>query len=263
MVRATHRPLQLSVLRVWAPRVVAATLLLSLGGCKVALRVGVDAGPQGDGEVRAVVTLDRDAQRFVGDLRGKLRVDDLTRAGWKVVGPERAAGGGVRVTATKRFARSGDLGAIVRELDGGKGLFARFTLRQDRSFLKTTSRFAGRVDLSEGVESFSDDTLRAELGSPLGASPEELSQRIGSSVADAIPITVGVRLAGSIGSNAPQNAGGAAAWHPRLGEDVRLTASATHWNVRGIGFAALSVVAGALGLVSALRYRRGRITPRP
>lgn len=219
------------------------------------MRVGVEAGAHGDGEVRAVVTLDRDAQRFVGDLRGKLRVDDLARAGWTIAGPDTVGAGAVRVTATKRFARPSDVAGIVSELDGGTGLFDGFRLRQQRSFLKTTSRFEGRVDLSEGVESFSDDTLREQLGSPLGASPAELAQRVGTPLADAIPITVGVRLAGSIDSNAPQNPDGAAAWRPRLGEDVRLTASATHWNVRGIGFASLSVAAAALGLVSALRFR--------
>ncbi|HVE93539.1 MAG TPA: hypothetical protein VNB24_01370 [Acidimicrobiales bacterium] len=244
------------MLRQWTLRIVAAAMLLSLSGCKVSLRVGVEAGAHGDGAVRAVVTLDRDAQRFVGDLKGKLRVDDLARAGWTVTGPDKLAAGAVRVTATKRFADPSQVTKIVSELDGGKGLFAGFRLRQDRSFLKTTSRFEGRVDLSDGIESFSDDTLREQLGSPLGASPEELSQRIGSSLADALPITVGVRLAGSIDSNAPQSANDAAAWHPRLGEDVRLNASATHWNVRGIGFAALSVTAGLLGGLSALRYRR-------
>ena len=137
----------------------------------------------------------------------------------------------------------------MAELDDAEGLFDNFRLTQERSFFKTTSRFAGTVDLREGIEAFSDDTLEAQLGSPLGASPDEISRRIGTALADALPVTVGVRLPGSLTSNAPQESGGAAAWHPRLGEDVTLTASATHWNVRGIALAGVAVLAGALGAI--------------
>jgi len=241
-------------------------MLTSLGGCKVGLRVGVNADERGGGDVHAAVTLDKDAQRYAGDLKGQLRVDDLVKAGWKIVGPETIDKGAVRVTATKPFAKPEQVVAIVAELDGASGLFDKFRLHQERSFLKTTTKFDGTVDLRQGIEAFSDDRLRAQLGSPLGATPEEFSRRIGTELADALLVTVGVRLPGQLSSNAPQSTGGAANWHPRLGEDVQLSASSTHWNVRGVGLAAFSALAGALGVVSALRLRRrnrSAATPHP
>lgn len=244
------------MLRIWAARLVVAGLLVSLGGCKVAIRVGVEANQRGSGRVLAVVTLDPDAQRYVGTLQ--LETADLVKAGWKVAGPTKIARGELQVTATKAFATPAQAQRIVRELDQGSGLFRDFRLVQQRSFFKTSSKFRGTVDLSKGLETFSDDELRATLGPSLGATQEEFAQRIGTALADALPMTVGVRLPGEVTANAPQASGGAAAWHPRLGERVELTAAATHWNVRGVALAAVAVVAGALGLLSALRYRRRR-----
>lgn len=237
----------------------ALAALFLLGGCQAGIRVGVDANAHGGGRVVAVVTLDREAQAIAGDLRGKLEVGDLTKAGWKVVGPEKV-GKDVRITATKPFASPAGAARAVRQLDGAKGMFKDFRLTQTRGLLRTTTAFSGTVDLRKGIESFSDDELKDALGSPLGATPEEFAERIGSAVSDALPITVGVLLPGEVSSNAPVDDGGSAAWRPKLGERIQLAASAKQWNTRVIVLLAIGVLALGTALIVDLGRRR---TPRP
>jgi hypothetical protein len=240
----------------------AVAALLVLGGCQAGVRVGIDANDHGGGRVVAVVTLDRDAQKLVGDLKGKLRVDDLVKAGWTIDGPTKA-GTDVRITATKRFTSSAGAARAVHELDGGSGLFSGFTVSQQRSLLRTTTRFRGTVDLRKGIDAFSDPTLEKELGSPLGATPDEFSQRIGTQLQKALPITVGVLMPGRVTSNAPVEDGGSAAWHPKLGDRLTLTASARKWNVLPLSLGALAVFAAGTALIVGRGGRRSRATPVP
>jgi hypothetical protein len=239
--------------------------VLLFSGCQAAVRVGVDANDHGGGRVVAVVTLDKDAQKLVGDLKQKLRVDDLVKAGWKIDGPTKV-GADVQVTATKKFSSPAGAARAVKELDGGSGLFSGFTVSQQRSLLRTTTKFRGTVDLRKGIDAFSDPALEQELGSPLGATPDEFSQRIGTQLQKALPITVGVLLPGRVTSNAPTEDGGSAAWHPKLGDRLTLTASAKKWNVLPIALGAVALLAaGTAAIVGAggRRDRRGRATPAP
>ena len=168
-------------------RVAAACgALLALSGCQTGIRVGVDANDHGGGRVVAVVTLDKDAQKLVGDLESQLRVDDLKKAGWTIDGPKKV-GTDLRITATKPFSSADGVRTAVRELDGGKGLFENFRVSQQRSLFRTSTSFSGTVDLRKGIEAFSDETLERELGSPLGATPSEFATRIGRFVANSVP----------------------------------------------------------------------------
>jgi hypothetical protein len=240
--------------------VAAACLLLVLSGCKASLLVGVDANDHGGGTVRAVVSLDKQAQAIAGDLTGKLQVDDLTKAGWKIVGPTKVSGGDVQIVATKKFASAAGATQAVRELDGAKGLFKDFRLSQSRGLFRTTTKFSGTVDLRKGIDSFSDEQLTQQLGSPLGATPQEFAQRIGTALSDALPIKVGVALPGQLTSNAPLDTGSQAAWSPKLGERVELVASAKQWNTKVILLLAVGVLALGTALIVGLGRRR---TPRP
>lgn len=233
----------------------AFAALLLLGACEAGVYVGLDADDRGGGRVKAVVTLDRAAQQLVGDLRGRIRVDDLRDAGWEIDGPEKVAAD-LRITATKKFGSAAGAARAVRELDASSGLFNNFEVKQQRSLLRTTTRFRGTVDLRKGVEAFSDETMSRELGSPLGATPDEFADRVGGSLDDALPITVGVSLPGDVSSNAPTESGNPAAWHPKLGDRVELVATAKKWNVAPIGLAALSMLAAGTALIVALGGRR-------
>ncbi|HUR76413.1 MAG TPA: hypothetical protein VMZ22_00565 [Acidimicrobiales bacterium] len=227
-----------------------------LSGCETAVRVGINANDRGGGRVSAVVTLDRDAQKVAGgDLTSQLRVVDLAKAGWKVEGPSKV-GKDIRVTATKKFASPAGVARAVRELDNASGLFHGFRVTQHRSFVRTTTRVRGTVDLRKGIESFSDDELTDVLGSPLGATPAEFAARIGHDLSAALPVTVGVILPGEVESNATSESGGSVAWHPELGERIAIEATAKKWNTLPIGFAAVAVLAAGTAVFVGLGGRR-------
>ena len=72
-----------------------------MSSCQVTIVAGVDAKADGSGVVRAGVGLDADALHQIPDLRQQLKVDDLRKAGWTVVGPRKEGDGRTWVRATK------------------------------------------------------------------------------------------------------------------------------------------------------------------
>jgi hypothetical protein len=230
-----------------SPRLAAALAALAalvLPACQVTTSVGVNARSNGSGEVRAVVTLDKDAAGQVPDLGSKLRVADLRAAGWRVDGPKPTAAGGLTVSARKAFATPAEAAVVIGQLSGPSGPFQDFAMRRTRSFAKTRLAFRGTVDLSKGLASFSDPALRSRLGgTDLGFDPAQLQSRLGQALARVFPVKVSVRLPGQVASNAPLRAGNGAQWSPAFGEHVTLVASSEQWNAGNLAAAAVSVAA--------------------
>lgn len=229
----------------------AAVALVVLSGCQVTVALGIDLEADGSGEVRTVVTLDRAAAARAPDLQ--LRTDDLEEAGWTVEGPDPGENGSVVITARKPFRSVEEAGQVVDEVSGEGGPFADFRLTRDSSFLRTRTSFSGTVDLTSGLEAFSDDDLGARLGSPLGVDRTQLD------VANrAFQIRVQVNLPGEVAGNAPVVADNGALWRPQLGERAALRASSEAWNLSRIAFAAVALL-GALALaILAVRHLRRR-----
>ena len=234
--------------------------LLVGGACRADLEVAVTARPDGGGRVQATVTLDADAVAQLPDLAGDLRVDDLRQAGWEVTGPRPHGDGGAEIVASKPYSSAAEAAAVVAELAGPAGPFRDFRVEQERSFLRTRTSFLGTVDLSAGLDGFSDDALRERLGgSGLGLTPEQLEARLGGSPDRVFAFRVVAALPGKVESNAPGAAGGPAVWEPKLGEQLSLVASSERLNRANIGLAAAGVLAGlALLVVLGVRLlRRG------
>jgi len=222
---------------------VSLLALLLLTGCQVRLDVELAARSDGSGEVRAEVVLDKDAAAQAPNLVQDLRLDDLDAAGWKMVGPSRSDDGEVRVEAVKSFATPAGAGPAVEELGGPMGPFRDFRLRVERSFLQTRTSVDGTVDLSAGLEGFSDQVLRQRLGSPLGVDVATVERQLGRPLREMFRVEVGARLPGE----AP------AVVTPELGQRVELVTSAKRVNVERIVAAIVAVVAGLALLVTLLR----------
>ena len=241
-------------------RILAVLVLVLLcGACRVDIQVGIDAETDGSGRVRVEVVADREVARAV-DLSAGVRVEDLKQAGWEVEGPTPRPDGGVQVVATKRFADAAGAQAAVEEVSGPDGPFQGFRLERSRSFARTTTRFAGRVDFARGVEAFGDPGVRAALGgSDVGVDLARLEQVLNGPVDRAVGVQVAVRLPGRVESNAPQQSDNGARWELRLRDRVELTAESSAWNVGNLAGAALA----ALGLVAAVVVvgRRVRRSP--
>jgi hypothetical protein len=235
--------------------VAAALALAILSGCRAGVTVTIDSRADGSGRVRAVVTLDAAAARRLPDLADQLETDDLRAAGWEVEGPRPTEEGGVEVQAAKRFRSPQEATQAVEELSGPTGPFRDFRLRRDRSFFKTRTAFEGTVDLTGGLEAFSDDSLRQRLGgSALGFDPADLERQVGEPLSRIFDFRVVARLPGE---------GGRTEWRPALGEEARLVAAAEQWNARNVGAAAVALVTGlAAVLLAVRRLRRRRRTRR-
>ena len=213
--------------------------LVLLAGCDARLAVEIDAGPDGNGEVKASVVLDERAAAQVPDLERLLRVDDLEEAGWRVEGPTRRDDGGIRVQAVKSFRSPTGAARAMAELSGPEGPFRDFRLEVDRSYLLTRTALLGTLDLTRGLESFSDEVLAQRLGSPLGVDTKTVERQLGKPLGEAFHVEVVARLPGEQ----------ARVWSPALGERVQVAASGTRLNGERIAFGVIALAAGVALLV--------------
>lgn len=212
--------------------------------------MAVRATADGGGDVAATVSLDREAAEQVPDLAEQLRVDDLKAAGWRIEGPAPAPGGRTQIKAIKAFASPVEATHVFGELTGPNGAFASLRLARNRSLLKTRTSLTGAVDLTAGLEAFSDEVLKERLGGlPLGVEPEKLEAELGKPLADVF----GFRLTADL----PGRPEGPAAWPFRLGQTTAVNAAAEQWNLTTIALGATSATSG-LALLAVLRRRRRR-----
>lgn len=240
------------------PRLRPLTLVLGLvsailaAGCQVRTDVELSVDRDGSGTVAVEVTLDRQAAAQVPDLARQLRVDDLRRAGWRLAPPRRAAGGGLRVLARKRFGRPEQAGAVVEELAGRDGPFRGVAVNRTHSFARTAWTLRGTVDLHRGLAAFSDPRVTALLGGlPVGRSAAELRLLTNRSLADAAPFRVRVRLPGQATRT----------YDVRFGDrplPIDAHASATNANAYRLGAGAVIALVAALVLLVRQGRRRGR-----
>ena len=241
-----------------------ALVAIVAGGCRMDVNVAVDVTDDGSGAVRVGVGLDDAAMRRVPDLEDQLVLDDLERAGWTVTGPTEEQDGRTWIRATKPFATPDEAVGAMREISGAEGPFRDFGIDRDRGFLKTRWRFTGDVDLSRGIEGFSDDALRERLdGTSFGIDIEELERRAGATLDRVFGFKVAVLLPGEVSSNAPVEVTNGAVWSPSLGEEATLRATSERWNIAVLGWTAVAALATiALLAVLAVRLRRWRVDRR-
>ena len=241
--------------------VVAALALLLCSACQVTIAVGIDAKQNGSGVVRAGVGLDDDALRQIPDLAQQLRVDDLKRAGWTVVGPRKESDKRTWVRATKSFANPAGAAQAMTELNGPNGPFKDFRLTRKHSFLRTKTSFSGTVD-RVGARGLADAQLQQQVAGS-GVDPNVLQQQLDQLINRTVRLEVVAHLPGSISSNAPTGVSGGVVWHPKAGEQPHLTASSMAWGLRPIIFGAIAIVLAIAAVIVWRRSRRTRVRVTP
>ena len=226
-------------------------LLLVCSACQVTIATEVDARADGSGVIRAGVGLDREALAQVPDLAGQLQVDDLRRAGWRVVGPQRERDGLTWIRASHPFASPAGARRAVAQLAGPGGPFRGFALTHGGSRFRSRVRFTGTVDLGTGLAGFADAELERRLGAANpGVDAATLKRRFGVDLERLLKVRVTARLPGRVRT-----------WRPRVGAPpVRLDASSVAWDVRALGLTGVGALALALGAVTLLAGRRRRVT---
>lgn len=226
------------------------------GACQVRTDVGVQVNEDGSGTVTVAITLDADAIAQAPNITDALRADDLTKAGWTVT-QNRQPDGSLVFQAVKRFANPKDADKIFTEISGAGGPFRDFHITRSRSFARTTTSFTGRIDFTNGLESFGDSELAQALdGKPLGEDLAAIEQRIGNTLDNVFQFRVAVRLPGEVESNAPGQAINGAVWQPKLSDrtPANLEAKGRSWRVGTLVGVAIGVAA-LFSLVVLLVFR--------
>ena len=180
-------------------RVLAAVVLVAvLGACQAKLQVHTTMKADGSGTVEVGVGLDDEAVAKAGDLGSQLRVDDLKAAGWTVTDPTKEADGYTWVRATKPFADPAGAMAVLDEVNGPDGAFGGWTVKKSSSALSTSYSVAGSVDLTKGLETFSDAKLDQSLGADgLGGTIAQIEADQGRPVSDMVDVEVIVTVPGA------------------------------------------------------------------
>ena len=96
-------------------------------------------------------------------------------------------------SAAKPFANADEAKAIFNEISGTSGPFRDFSISRSRSFARTKFHFAGTVDFSGGLQSFSDSELAQQLdGQPLGEDVKAIEARINDTLDNVFQIHIAV-----------------------------------------------------------------------
>jgi hypothetical protein len=180
--------------RVLALVVVAVVVM----GCQAKLTVHTTVDADGSGTVEVGVGLDAEAAAEAGDLAAQLRVDDLRAAGWTVTDPALGDDGYTWVRATKPFADPAAASAVLDEVNGADGAFGGWTVTRSSSPLRTSYSVTGDVDLTKGLETFSDAQLDQALGGDgLGGTVARIEAEQGRPISDMVDVEVTVSVPGA------------------------------------------------------------------
>ena len=252
---------------VW-PFLVAA-MAVSASACRVDATVAVDVAADGSGTVAVVLKLDAGAVEALGGLDGRVHVDDLVAAGWKVTGPTTDLSGGGQISAVKPFAEPSHLGPVLAEVAGPTAI-RDVSLVRERSFARTTWRLSGAIDLSDGLDLLADRELAEALGGlPFARSEVDLAKMAGCgdgscTPADAFTLVLEATMPSTDDEADPTVPTVVERWSVVLGDR-----SATVFSSTGVlvdreprAWLAVSAVAGGLLLVflvfQGLRFVRSR-----
>ncbi len=233
-------------------------LLIGLGlvalvttGCRVDATTRVEVADDGSGTVTVEVVLDQEAADRVPDLADQLRIRDLRRTGWTITDPEPTEGG-VTITATKDFADPEQLSQVLAEIGGRRGPVVDTSLERDRGFGTTSYAFAGTLDLSRGIATFSDRQLTQLLdGFPIGQDEAALEAELGAPLSELSSFTFEIVLPDGDSTETTS-------YEARLGDrPTTMAASTEERDLKVFGLAA-GAAAAVLLLVLVLIWRLAR-----
>lgn len=242
-----------------------AVVLVVLTGCNLQLEVEIDVDEDGSGTVMAGVGLDADAVTRFPRLDEVVVTSDLEAAGWEVRPPQLLSDGLDWIQAEKDFANPTELQVVLDELFGADAeVFTDWEVITDSTSTKKTFDVVGRVDLSGGIELFTDNELIQLLDEPpLGVDIGGIEAEFGEPIDQRIATRVVVRLPG----------GDEQTYDVPLGETTDIVSSSVSENriAQVLGWVAtallvlfgLSLVLAALNFLLDRRYAKSRPARRP
>ena len=163
------------------PRLRAAVplvaLVFGLTACQVDIEVGIGFNENGSGVVTVGVALDEAAMALNPDITSLLLTEDIEdpASGWSYNDPRIDDEGRTSFSASKPFSSPEQLESVLGEIFNSDDVFRDFTFERDTSFAAINYRVTGVVDLSDGLDLFTDPELTERLGGePFGESVGDL-----------------------------------------------------------------------------------------
>lgn len=227
-------------------------LALLGAACRVDATVDIRVEPDGSGEVALEVVADRAAVALVPDAPGGLLLADLQEAGWTLEGPAVEGGGALTLKASKRFERPQALGGVLGEIAGRNLILERFKISREYSFevfefgpARTNYSLSGRVNPDFDIERLGGEF---EGGLPrLGRQVEEIAEAFEGEFADALGLTVTVRLPATLVETTGESIDDVLTWSVNYGDPaVEVEASSVSEDILVRVWTIVAFVAGIL-----------------
>lgn len=174
-----------------------AALVLGLAACEVDVEVGIGFNEDGSGVVTVDVALDQEALARVPDIDSLLLVGDVEdpASGWSYNDPRIDDQGRTRFSASKPFRSIEQLQSVLDEIFGPQDALRDFTFERSTSFARIEYRVTGVVDMSRGLDLFTDSELTERLGGePFGQPISEIEAELGRPLIDAVSMRLTMDL---------------------------------------------------------------------
>jgi hypothetical protein len=179
---------------------VALVLVVLAAACKVDTTVTIKVRKDGSGVVTVTAVLDADAVKAAesggGKLEDRVRLGDLTKAGWTVKPWARASDGSAQIELSKPFRSPSEVAGIVGELSGKVGPLRDVTVSRDQGAFSTTYSASGTIDLAELQTGLTADPGVVAALTNQHVDVNAIDQSLLAEIRDSFGLTVKVDLPG-------------------------------------------------------------------
>jgi hypothetical protein len=176
-------------------------IALVAAACKVDTTVSIKVHDDGSGMVTVTAVLDPDAVKAAeaggGKLEDRVRLADLTKAGWTVQPWTRAADGSAQIVLAKPFTSPEQVAGIMQEVSGKVGPLRDVSVTRDHGLLSTKYEAQGTVDLAQLQTGLTTDADVVAALTNQQVDVNAIDQSLLSAVRDSFGLKVEVELPGA------------------------------------------------------------------
>lgn len=179
---------------------VALAVCLVAAACSVDTTVAIKVHKDGSGVVTVTAVLDPDAVKAAeaggGKLEERVRLADLTKAGWIVQPWARAADGSAQIVLSKPFRTPAEVAGIMREVSGKTGPLRDVSVTRDQGLFSTAYSATGTLDLAQLQTGLTTDPDVVASLSNQQVDVNAIDQTLLADIRDAFGLKVEVALPG-------------------------------------------------------------------
>lgn len=232
-------------------------LVALLSGCKVDTAVTIDMHDDGSGVVTVRATLDAEAvgeaEAGGGKLEDRVRLGDLTAAGWTVAPWVRSDAGTAQIDLSKPFSSPDQVAGIITEISGANGPLRDVRATRDRGAASTNYSVTGAVDLGAIQTGVTADQDLVNALTNQQVDVNAIDQALLTELRNSVSVSVVVNFPNGTSTTVNGIAG----------QRVPIDVSTSILNTRRLVLLGLAVVLVVLAIVALLVGRHRRRARRP